>query len=73
MESCKRHMERVIYDGNGKPTACRWCARCGAIYHPKRKKDRTFTKKLYWQFPQSVKILEPQIKFFAPPSPISDD
>lgn len=60
MKMCKRHMERVIYDGTENyPTACRWCARCGAIYHPKRKKDGGFSKRLTWQLPSGS---NPRIK-----------
>lgn len=48
-----KHDARVVYDGTENfSTPIRWCARCGAIKHPKRLKNGDLSKRLHWQHPR---------------------
>lgn len=63
MRTCRgKHDSKVVYDGTENyKTAIRWCAACGAIYHPVRLLNGDLTKRSRWQAPHLNKIKRPSL------------
>lgn len=53
MRTCRgKHDAKVVYDGTENySTRIRWCAGCGAIYHPVRLLNGDLSKRMRWQHP----------------------